>query len=111
MSRRPVCAAIAAGLIASSISQSASAEPHYSKAVEILESTISECYFFRLAGVSQSDPVTPNSPWFAIHKDQAQAKDMVALLITARVTGMNLQRVVTNGSVVCGHAQVQLIDF
>jgi hypothetical protein len=33
------------------------------------------------------------------------------LLIAARTTGMPLQRVITNGTTVCGHAQVSTIDF
>ena len=111
MKDRNVIAAVAAGVLTSLVSQPASAESHYSKTVEMIESTISDCYFFKLIGVAQSDPVTPNSPWFAIHREQAQAKEMLAILMTARTSGMILQRVMTNGAVACGHAQVHVIDF
>jgi hypothetical protein len=107
MIRRSMSFAIAALVC----SNAAVAAAHYSKTVSQLEMAISDCYFFQLTGVGESDPVTPNSPWFAILVTQSNAKEMLTLLIAARTAGMPLQRVMTNGQTVCGHAQVSTIDF
>ena len=106
MTRRSIPAVLAA-----LICGTAAGTDHYSKSVSLLEAAISDCYFFKLADVTESDPVTPNSPWFAILRTQANAKEMYTMLITARTTGTPLQRVITNGTIVCGHAQVSTIDF
>ena len=106
MIRRLIATAIAA-----LICGTAAGTDHYSKSVSRLEAAISDCYFFKLADVAASDPVTPGSPWFAILRTQANAKEMYTMLITARTTGTPLQRVITNGTTVCGHAQVHTIDF
>ena len=87
------------------------AEPHYGKVVSKIEVAISGCYFFQLSGVDEADPVVPNSPWFAILTTQANAKEMYAVMLTVRTTGATLERVVTNGQTVCGHAQVSTIDM
>ena len=89
----------------------AGATEHYQKGVQVIQTGISDCYFFQLTGVTESDPVTPNSPWFAILRTQANGKEMYATLMTAKTTGTNLARVITNGATVCGHAQVSQIDF
>lgn len=99
------------GAIAALICGTAAGTDHYSKTVSLLESAISDCYYFKLNDVAESDPVTPNSPWFAILRTQANAKEMYTMLLTARVTGTPLQRVITNGATVCSHAQVHTIDF
>lgn len=106
MTRRFVPTAIAV-LICGNVA----AVDHYSKSVALLEAAISDCYFFKLADVTESDPVTPNSPWFAILRTQNNAKEMYTMLMTARTTAAPLQRVITNGTTVCGHAQVSTIDF
>ena len=106
MTRRLIQTAVAALICGTS-----AGTDHYSKSVSLLEAAISDCYFFKLAEVTESDPVTPNSPWFAILRTQTNAKEMYAMLITARTTGTPLQRVITNGTTVCGHAQVHTIDF
>jgi hypothetical protein len=106
MTRRLIPAALAV-LICGNVA----AVDHYSKSVSLLEAAISDCYYFKLTDVTESDPVTPNSPWFAILRTQANAKEMYTMLITARTTGTPLQRVITNGTTVCGHAQVSTIDF
>jgi hypothetical protein len=106
MTRRAILTALA-----TLICGTAAATDHYSRTVSLLEAAISDCYFFKLADVAESDAVTPNSPWFAILRTQANAKEMYTMLITARTTGTPLQRVITNGTTVCGHAQVSTIDF
>jgi hypothetical protein len=62
-------------------------------------------------GVGEADPVVANSPWFAISTTQPNARELYALLLTARTSGAALDRVVTSGQIVCGHAQVTLIDY
>jgi len=87
------------------------AGPHYSKTVSVVEIAVSNCYFFKLTGVAEADPVVANSPWFAIAKTHPNAKELYALLLSVRSSGSTLERVVTTGAVVCGHAEVSTIDF
>jgi hypothetical protein len=92
-------------------SQAGAVTQHLGKTISVLEVAMSDCYFFQLAGVYEADPSVPNSPWFAIHKTQANAKEMYALLLSLRSTGGMLSRVATTSDVVCGHAQVATLDF
>jgi hypothetical protein len=70
-----------------------------------------ECTFFIINGVSESDPITPNSPWFAAPKTHPGYKDIVATLLMARATGMPLQHVSTTGAVACGHAEISSVSI
>jgi len=104
-------AALLASIGSVFLSQAAFATEHYGKTVSVIQTAISDCYYFMLTGVSQSDPITPNSPWFAISKTQANAKEMYTVLVAARTTGVALPQVTTSGATVCGHAQVQSIYY
>jgi hypothetical protein len=88
-----------------------SATEHYGKTVSLVEIAIGGCHFFQLTGVTEADPAVPASPWFAISTTQANAKEMFAVLLTVRASGGTLARVLTNGQVVCGQAQVLTIDL
>ena len=87
------------------------ATEHYHKEVAVLELAYSDCYFFKLGGVTEADSSVPNSPWFAIQKNQPNAKEMYAILMSLRLAGGTLARVVTTDNVVCGHAQVGTLDL
>lgn len=84
---------------------------HYDKSISFLEVADSPCIVFQLNGVTQANPVVPNGVWFGIDKNQGNAKEMYALLLTVRVSGTSLYRVLTNGDVVCGVAKVLTIDL
>jgi hypothetical protein len=84
---------------------------HYGKTIQKIEVAQASCHYFILNGVSEADPVVPNSPWFAIPTSHAHAKELYTMLLTARASGMALDRVKTTGNVVCGHAEVSLIDL
>jgi hypothetical protein len=70
-----------------------------------------ECTFFILSGISESDPVTPGNPWFAVSKNHSGYKEIVATLLMARATGAPLQHVTTTGAAVCGHAEVASLSI
>jgi hypothetical protein len=59
------------------------------------------CLFFQLTGVTQADPVNPNSPWFAILPTQNGYSEIAAMLIAAHVSGINVE-VVTTGAAAGG---------
>jgi len=85
---------------------------HGNKTVSIFHSPDARgCAFFILNGVNQSDPITPNSPWFAVSKDHVGFKEIVATLLMARATGVPLQHVATTGAMVCGHAEVSSLSI
>ncbi len=84
---------------------------HVNKVISLLEVPASTCVFFQLEGVTEADPVVPNSPWFAIDMEQTNGRALYAVLLSARTTGSPLARVLTNGQVVCGQSQVLTIDF
>jgi hypothetical protein len=108
-------ALITAAAVAICCANPASADSHTNKTVSLLEIPAGgDCYFFQLAGVGQADPAVPNSPWFAISKTSpsgSSAKELYAILLAARLQGTTLNRVLTSGNIVCGHAQVWTIDL
>lgn len=69
-----------------------------------------DCVFFRLDGVAQSDPPSPNGGWFAISRSSLGAKDAYALLLAARLTGMPVH-VVTGGALACSYAEATYINM
>jgi hypothetical protein len=82
------------------------------KEVTTLELNTTGCHFFQISGVNQADPVVPNSPWFAIPIAAGNnAKEMLAVVLTARATGTPLSRVVATGNIACGAAEVGTIDL
>jgi hypothetical protein len=68
------------------------------------------CTFFMLTGVGQADPVNPGSPWFGVPKTHAGYREIVSILMAARLTGRPVN-VTTTGQVVCGVAGVNHVDF
>jgi len=63
------------------------------------------CAFFRLVGVSQSDPVSPTSYWFAVPTSHPGFKEIYAMLLAATISGMPVS-VTTTGQLACGHPGV-----
>lgn len=98
-------------LIGLSVANATNVE-HFGKTVSLVETdAVSSCLFFQLSGVSQANPVVANGVWFAIDKNAENAKEIYAILLSARLTGTTLTRVVTNGEVACGQAKVLAIDL
>lgn len=69
------------------------------------------CIFFKLSGVSEANPAVPNDPWFAIDSAQPNAKELYAILLSARLADRPIARVLTNGVTACGYARVTTIDL
>lgn len=92
------------------LAQAALAE-HFGKTISLLEAADSPCIFFQLTGVTEANPVVPSGVWFGIDKNQGNAKEMHALLLSARISGTSLTRVLTSGDVVCGVSKVIAIDL
>jgi hypothetical protein len=90
--------------------QAAIAE-HFGKTIAFLEVADSPCIFFQLTGATQANPIVPGGVWFAFSKTQDNYKEMYAMLLTMRVSGTPVTRVLTDGGVVCGVAKVLTIDF
>jgi hypothetical protein len=69
------------------------------------------CTFFSLVGVSVADPVVPNSAWFAIPQAAVGYKEMLALLLSSKLTGKSVY-VSTTGAVnaSCGQVEVSVIQ-
>jgi hypothetical protein len=63
------------------------------------------CAFFRLVGVSQADPVTPNNPWFSVPTNHL-GYDVIIDSLRAAILHDKRVTVYTTGGVKCGHASV-----
>ncbi len=84
---------------------------HTGKTVEVLHSPDGgNCAFFMLTGIRQADPVVPNGQWFAVPQTHVGYKEMLAILMVARLDGRPIT-VVTTGDIACGHAGVAAILF
>lgn len=70
------------------------------------------CTFFQLSGVAVADPVVPASPWFVIPQSAVGYKEMLAMLMTAKITGAKIY-VTTTGTVNAarGQAEVSVIHL
>lgn len=44
------------------------------------------CVFFTLQGVQQADPVNPNQPWFALPTSHPMFQQILAMLLTAKMS-------------------------
>lgn len=85
---------------------------HFNKTVLWLETdAVNSCIFFRLADVNEANPVVPNDVYFAIDMTKANAKEMYASILGARLSGSSVNRVLTNGEVACGKSKVLTIDL
>lgn len=88
---------------------------HISMPVAILfpGDTTRDCVFFTLSGVTQADPASPSSPWFAIPRSHPNFKEQYALLLAARLSGTPVD-VETTGTLLggCGsHVEVKWVEF
>lgn len=61
------------------------------------------CFYFRLKGVSEADPVKPGDSWFALERTQPGAKEALATLLLAKATDKTVT-VVSQGAMKCGYA-------
>jgi hypothetical protein len=68
----------------------------------------SPCVFFQLEGVPEANAGFAGSPWFAIEKTN---KESYSVLLTARLTGMPLKRVYSDGVAVCGSTRAMVIEL
>ena len=70
------------------------------------------CTFFQLVGVAQADPVKPNDPWFVIRQAHPGYKEMLAILMSAKLTSRNVI-VSTAGSVPaeCGEVEAYVVQL
>lgn len=102
--------ALAVCALAATASLPSFATDHVGKTVSELQAnhTATDCFYFRLDGVSEADPVKPNDPWFAVSRTAYGAKDAYALLLAARVTGTAVH-IVTTGAMVCGYASASFV--
>lgn|SRR6266853_2164882 len=96
------------------IAASAAAQTsHIGKTIELLQSPDDRpCTFFMLKGITQSDPITPGNPWFALPKAHIGYKEMLSFLLIAYSSGKTVN-VYTSGATVpeCGNAGVRLVSF
>ena len=60
-------------------------------------SFLDSCLFFSLVGVTQADPINPNSPWFAVVPTQTGFSQVYAMLLSGKLAGSTIY-VVTTGS-------------
>lgn len=81
----------------------ASAEAqHSNKSVgRILSPDDRPCLFFKLTGVTLSDPAISTSSWFAVPKDHGGYYEIMAMVMTARVKSIPVT-VNTTNDLACG---------
>lgn len=111
MKRFIALATVAISCIAWIPSANAALAEHFNKTISLLEVADSPCIFFQLTGVTEANPSAPSSAWFAIDKNQGNAKEMYALLLAVKMAGNSVTRVLTTGEIVCGQAKVGTIDL
>jgi hypothetical protein len=111
MNKATVPAILLLGSILGISSAEAALVQHFDKTISVLEAADSPCIFFQLTGVTEANPAVPSGVWFGIDKNQGNAKEMYALLLSARLSGTSLARVLTNGDVVCGVAKAFTLDL
>lgn len=109
---KPILAGISVlACVAGMSSAQAALAEHFGKTISLLEAADSSCIFFQLSGVTEANPAVPSGVWFGIDKNQGNAKEMYALLLSARISGTSLARVLTNEQLVCGVSKVLAIDL
>ena len=86
-------------LVATALVSSAPAAVHSNRVVGRIETPdmTRHCVFFSLQGVTEADPIRPNSPWFVVPADHPGFKEIYAALLTARTSGA-LVTVYTTGT-------------
>ncbi len=104
-------AAVGAGLLLAAAHMPAVAVTHGFKQVSVVHSPDHrECAFFMLDGVAEPDPVAAGNVWFAVPKSHGGYKEIMAMLMLARVAGRQVH-VTTTGSVSCGGAAVGAVQL
>jgi hypothetical protein len=89
------------------LTQAALSEVHSAKTIARFEPAHKQtaCFYFTLEGVTTADPLAPGSEWFAMERDANGAKEILATLLAARVSGTPVT-VYTSGELRCGYAEV-----
>lgn len=84
-----------------------SAVNHVDKKVGELQPTyaVADCFYFKLKGIAEADPVKPGVAWFAVSRTDFGAKEAYATLLTAKLMDANV-RIITSGGISCGYAGV-----
>jgi hypothetical protein len=59
------------------------------------------CLYFQLVGVSEADPIAPNNPWFGVPATQNGFNQIVAMLISIKLSAGTVQ-VTTTGALAGG---------
>lgn len=96
-------------LIAFCFSSSSYAVEHIGKKVSVVQSsTTTNCVYIQLENVLEADPVKPNSPWFAVAKDNASKADVLGIAMTAFTADLSVT-VKTTNSIVCNQAEISNI--
>lgn len=93
----------AATLLAATWTGIACANQQWTATVQQLQPPLSnqDCVFFTLTGVSQADPISAGSPWFAVPSTQTGFNQVYATLLAAKVSGGTLL-VSTSGALAGG---------
>lgn len=112
MIKRACCVvALAAGMVISSAAN-ATVTSFASKTITLVEADdTDDCVYFQLDGVTEANPVHPGQPWFAVSLSSLGGKNLVTFLLSARLSGTPLSRVVADGSLVCGTVQAFIVDL
>jgi len=81
---------------------SLAATDHSDKKVAIIHSgDTRDCYFFKLEGVTEADPVASNNDWFAVPFDKPSAKNVIGILMAAKASNTAVTAK-TTGQLACG---------
>lgn len=95
--KSPVAAAVAAAALM--WSGASYANQQWTAMVQQLQPPLSnqDCVYFTLTGVSQADPVSAGSAWFAIPSTQTGFSEVYAALLAAKISGATVM-VSTSGN-------------
>jgi len=86
---------------------------HRDKQIAVIQSPDDRpCLFFVLSGVSEADPIVSGmkgSEWFAVPHTHQGYREILGLLIAARISAHTVT-VITTGNVVCGgYGEVKVV--
>jgi len=82
---------------------------HTKKQVDDISVDHRPCLFFKLVGVAEADPVVAGQWWFTVPRTHTAYREILNLLVTARVATLPVS-VTTTGNIVCdGHAEVSQV--
>lgn len=96
-------AALAITVLGTIASTHASAAVYASATIDrIIQASGDTCYYFRLVGVGTADSTVSASPLFAISREDRAAKDMLAVLITSKMSGRTVTVDTVPNQAICG---------